>query len=122
MLEKEIEKKVCDYAKSVGFLVYKFSSPNHVGVPDRLFLSPYQHAFWIEFKKGGGQMTPVQLRECRKIRGCGFDVYLVDSVEDGKALIDEQMEIAVSKMEAYVIGKKMIDQTEQEESTGETRH
>ena len=40
MLEKDIEKAVCDYAKSKGVLTYKFSSPNHVGVPDRIFFAP----------------------------------------------------------------------------------
>jgi hypothetical protein len=32
-LEKVIEKKVCDYAKSKGFVVYKFVSVNNAGVP-----------------------------------------------------------------------------------------
>jgi len=90
MLEREIEAVVCAYAKEKGMLHYKFSSPSRIGVPDRLFLSPYQRAFWIEFKREGGKPTPAQTRECLKIRKCGFEVYLVDTVEDGKKVIDEQ--------------------------------
>jgi hypothetical protein len=37
-LEKVIEKKVCDYAKSKGFVVYKFASFNNAGVPDRIMI------------------------------------------------------------------------------------
>lgn len=122
MLEKEIEKKVCDYAKAAGLLVYKFASPNHIGVPDRMFVAPHQHVFWIEFKREGGKPTAVQERECLKLRRCGFDVYLVDSVEDGIAVIDGELETASTKIEAYLFGKKLAGVIEQVESADETRH
>lgn len=121
MLEKEIEKKVCDYAKAAGLLVYKFASPNHVGVPDRMFVAPHQHVFWIEFKREGGKPTPVQIRECGKLRHCGFDVYLVDSVEDGIAVIDGELEVASMKIEAYLMGKKLTGIVEQANAEGQTR-
>jgi len=94
MLEREIEAAVCTYAKKKGFLVYKFASPNRAGVPDRMFVAPHQRAFWIEFKRDGGYLTPLQERECNKLADCGFEVYVVDSVERGKSIIDEQVEIA----------------------------
>lgn len=122
MLEKDIEKAVCEYAKSRKIEAYKFSSPNRAGVPDRMFLAPFQHAFWIEFKKPGGKPTPLQVRECERIRYMGFDVYLVDSVEEGKAVIDGELEVATAKIQAYLMGKAIIDEREQSESTGETRH
>ena len=40
LLEKQIERSVCDYAKSIGFLVYKFTSPERAAVPDRMFITP----------------------------------------------------------------------------------
>ena len=40
MLEKDIEKKVCDYAKSKNVLAYKFTSPARAAVPDRMFVTP----------------------------------------------------------------------------------
>lgn len=118
MLEREIEKQVCDYAKSHQIEVYKFSSPNRAGVPDRLFLAPYQHAFWIEFKSTDGTPTQLQIRECDHIRRFGFDVYLVNSVEEGKAVIDAELEIILMKIQAFLLCKGM--DTKQDD--GETRH
>lgn len=102
MLEREIEAAVCKYAKDKGFLVYKFSSPNHAGVPDRMFIAPHQRAFWIEFKREGGKLTPLQERECDKIANCNFEVYTCDSVEQGKAIVDEQASIAAMVFSAYL--------------------
>ena len=122
MLEKDIEKKVCDYAKQVGFLVYKFSSPNHVGVPDRMFVGPYQHVFWIEFKAKGKQPTPVQEREARKLSDCGFEVFLVDDVEYGKEIVHEQYEISKIKTQGFIAAMLHADEMEQQEQSKETRH
>ena len=33
MLERDIEKRVKEYARSKGWLAYKFTSPGHIGVP-----------------------------------------------------------------------------------------
>ncbi len=102
MLERDIEQRVCAYAKSKGFLVYKFSSPNHAGVPDRMFVAPHQRVFWIEFKREGCKLTPLQTRECDKLANCGFEVYMVDSVEQGKSIIDEQAHIAGMAFSAFL--------------------
>jgi hypothetical protein len=117
MLEREIEKKVCDYAKEKGFLVYKFSSPNHVGVPDRLFVAPHQQAFWIEFKREGGKPTAMQEREMRRLRHCGFDVYLVDSVEHGMMVIDKHKEMSDFSVQMFVMVQQSIAKQEQSEAT-----
>lgn len=88
MLEKEIESKVCEYAKVRGFLVYKFTSPNRRSVPDRMFVHPAGHVFFIEFKREGAKPTVPQEREHVRLRGHNVDVYLVDNAERGKTLID----------------------------------
>lgn len=88
MLEKDIEKKVCDYAKEMGFLVYKFSSPGHAAVPDRLFVMPGGRVFFIEFKAPGKKATTPQSREHARLIGQGADCYVVDGVDYGKRLID----------------------------------
>ena len=116
MLEKQIEAAVCKYAKEKGFLTYKFSSPNHVGVPDRLFVAPYRQAFWIEFKREGGKATAMQEREAQRLRDCGFEVYLVDSVEDGKTVIDKHKVLADFSVEV-VVGMLNIKESDQEHAT-----
>ena len=88
MLEAKIEAAVCDYAKTKGFLVYKFTSPNRAAVPDRMFVQSDGAVFFIEFKATGKKPTPAQGREHTRLRGHNVDVYVVDSIESGKLLID----------------------------------
>jgi Holliday junction resolvase len=87
MLESAIESAVCKYAKSKGWLVYKFVSPNNRGVPDRIMLRNGVILF-IEFKATGKQPTTLQQYIIKRIRGEKFKVYVIDSVEIGKKTLD----------------------------------
>lgn len=91
MLEKDIEKKVCDYAKGKGLLVYKFTSPNRAAVPDRLFIVPGGKVFFCEFKRTGQKPTPPQLREHVRISAQGCHVHVIDNVEAGIAMVDYEI-------------------------------
>jgi hypothetical protein len=86
-LEKDIEKRVCDYAKSLGMLVYKFTSPSRRSVPDRMFITKAGVVFFVEFKRKGEKPTVAQEVEIGKIRATGTRVFVVDDVEIGKDLI-----------------------------------
>ena len=88
LCEAQIERAVCEYAKSKGILVYKFSSPAHVSVPDRMFLRDGEVIF-IEFKAPGNKATATQLREHDRLRNQEFEVHVIDDIENGKELIDE---------------------------------
>ncbi len=88
MLEKQIEVKVCDYAKSKGVLVYKFTSPARAAVPDRMFVRPDGVIFFIEFKRGGQKPTEAQEREHHRLLGHKVNVFIVDNVDSGKMVID----------------------------------
>jgi hypothetical protein len=88
LLEKQIECSVCDYAKSIGFLVYKFTSPERAAVPDRLFITPKGVVFFVEFKREGAKVTPPQDREHERLRAQGVTVFVVDSVEKGRTAVD----------------------------------
>jgi len=87
-LEKDIEKKVCNYAKQLGCLVYKFTSPARRSVPDRLFIMPGGRCFMVEFKRKGCKPTPAQEIEIEKIRQQGTTVLVIDNVTDGKVAIE----------------------------------
>jgi len=52
MLEKDIEQTVVDWAKTNGFLALKVTFTEN-GYPDRLFISPFGHTIFIEFKRPG---------------------------------------------------------------------
>lgn len=88
MLEKKTEEKVCEYARSKGFLAYKFTSPNRMAVPDRLFVTPAGVHFFIEFKREGQKPTAAQAREHEKLRANQAAVFVVDNVDYGKFVID----------------------------------
>ncbi len=88
MLEKQIEKAVCDYAKTKDMLVYKFSSPGHASVPDRIFILPNGHMFMIEFKSTKGRVTAAQQREHDRLIAQCVPIYVVNDIELGKAIID----------------------------------
>ena len=88
MLEKQIEDKVCDYAKHQGLLVYKFTSPARAAVPDRLFVLPNGRMFFCEFKREGQKPTPAQYREHEKLRQQMVNVFVIDNVAEGKLMVD----------------------------------
>lgn len=88
MLEREIEKRVKEYARTKGWLAYKFTSPGHIGVPDGLFISPKGVVLFMEFKQLGKKATAIQERELLRINDHGVVAVLVDSVEMGKGVID----------------------------------
>lgn len=88
-LEKNIEKRVCTFAQSLGILCYKFVSPARAHVPDRVFVLPGGRVFWIEFKRKGKHPTPAQRVEIGKLQKQGATVYVIDNVEDGKRAVEE---------------------------------
>lgn len=87
-LESAIEKKVCDYAKSLGCLVYKFTSPSRRSVPDRLFIGPKGQVWFIEFKRRGEKPTEAQAVEINKIQVNKVRIYVVDTVESGRSVVN----------------------------------
>ena len=90
-LEKDIEKRVKDYAREKGMLAYKFTSPMRAAVPDDLLICPTGRVVFVEFKRKGKVPTPAQLREHERLRGHKVAVYVIDDIEQGKRLIDALM-------------------------------
>ena len=88
MLEKVIEKKVKDYARSKGLLAYKFTSPSRAAVPDDLFITPDGAMFFCEFKAEGKKPTTAQAREHQRLREQKVNVFVIDNVDEGKIMID----------------------------------
>lgn len=87
MRESTIETKVCSYARSKGWLTYKFVSPSNRGVPDRIWLKSGKAVF-VEFKATGKEPTKLQVKVMKRIQEQDFEVYVVDNVEQGIDLVD----------------------------------
>ena len=87
MREGKIEITVCAYAALLGWLVYKFTSPGHRGVPDHIFMKNGKLIF-IEFKSTQGKLTPMQRIRISEIEHAGFSVHIINDIELGKAVFD----------------------------------
>ena len=91
MLEKQIEAKVCDYAKTKGVIAYKFTSPARAAVPDRLFVLPSGKMFFCEFKRTGAKPTEAQNREHQRLRQHNVNVFVIDTIPEGELMIDTML-------------------------------
>ena len=102
VLEKDIEKKIVAYAKSRGCKAYKFTSPAHRAVPDRIIITPHGVTGYLEVKRPGGKPTPLQLREIASLieQNCFAEWH--DSVEGGKAFVDYLMDYRVTLPTSFV--------------------
>ena len=89
MLEKEIEKRVKEYARSKGWLAYKWVSPGHSFVPDGILISPSGKVVFVEFKQEGKKPSAGQEREHQRLRQNKVLVYVIDTVAKGQEMVDE---------------------------------
>jgi hypothetical protein len=60
MLEKQIEAYFVKRVKELGGIAYKFTSPAHRGVADRVACLPNGSTWFVELKTEGGRMSPLQ--------------------------------------------------------------
>ena len=91
MLERDVERIVCDYLKLKGGIHYKWTSPNHAGVCDRIWVCDGAVRF-VEFKQKGKTPTSLQTRHHQHLSSNGGVVYVIDSIELGKEIIDYESE------------------------------
>lgn len=85
MLEKTVEAALVKRVKELNGIAYKWTSPGRTGVPDRIVMIPGGKIIFVELKSPTGKLTPRQEREHETIRGLGFDVIVINSVEAARA-------------------------------------
>lgn len=81
MLEKTIEKKLCQRIKALGGECEKFTSPGRRSVPDRLVTLPGGIIVFVELKAPGKKPTDNQSRDHERRRALGCTVLVIDSLE-----------------------------------------
>lgn len=86
--ESSIESRICAHARATGWISYKFASPAHRGVPDRIFISPLGVVVFAEIKRRGKKPTPLQERELARIKAQGAHAYCFDNAGDGIHALD----------------------------------
>jgi len=88
--ESDVEAAVIRGARNRGGIAYKFVSPGHSGVPDRLQLLPInnpvhraivaEYVRFVECKAPGKKLRPDQRNETEYLRSLGYCVVVVDSL------------------------------------------
>jgi hypothetical protein len=82
-LEKHVEKGVVKWAREHGWLAWKLWTFNQVGLPDRLFIHRWPTVVFMEFKRPGGRMGPLQDRIRIELVARGFLCYTVFTEQNG---------------------------------------
>jgi hypothetical protein len=88
ILERDLEAKVVRYAHDLGLLAYKFTSPAHRGVPDRLIVGRGRVLF-LELKRKGCVPTALQARELERINQRGVAAGWADDFETAQRMIND---------------------------------
>ena len=60
MKESTIEKHLVVQVKALGGMAYKFTSPAHRGVADRVVCLPDGQTWFVELKAPGGRLSELQ--------------------------------------------------------------
>jgi len=89
MREKTIEKYLTKAVNDFGGMSLKFISPGFDGVPDRLVLLPKGVIAFVETKRPGEKLRPLQVKRKSQLEALGFLVYCIDSVEKIGGILDE---------------------------------
>lgn len=90
--EKDLEAKVIRYAKAKGCLIYKFSSPSHRGVCDRIIVIPGGMVWFLELKRQGEKPTPLQKKFLADIQKQGGFSGWTDDFNFFKSALDIYIE------------------------------
>ena len=89
MLEKEIENKLVVETKNRRGIALKFISPSFAGMPDRIVLLPKGKIAFIELKRKGEEPRALQVSRHKMLRKLGFKVYVLDSKNQIKEILNE---------------------------------
>lgn len=79
MKESKIEADCRKMVENYGGRMPKWVSPGNRGVPDRLVLLPGGYAAYVEFKKPGGKIDPLQVEWVTWMKSRGHRVFIVES-------------------------------------------
>ena len=87
MREKEIEHHLVMETRRAGGMALKFVSPSFSGMPDRLVLLGDGKMGFVEVKAPGQKPRPLQLRRHAMLRSLGYQIFVLDAMEDIPAVL-----------------------------------
>lgn len=81
MKESTIERKFVRACRERGAMSYKFVSPSHRGVPDRIVVTADGRIVFVELKTPRGSLSGLQKYEIARLRDRGVAVWVVFGAE-----------------------------------------
>lgn len=81
-LESDIERYFVTRLTAQKCMVFKFVSPGHAGVPDRLVIAPSGRIYFVELKRPTGKLRKLQEYTRKKLQKQNCDVRVVMSKKD----------------------------------------
>lgn len=87
MLESEIEQRCVKIAKDHNCILLKIQKAT--GYPDRLLLSPKGKMMFMELKRPGGTLRPLQQHILLKLQHMGYPAQMIDSVDQFKLCLQD---------------------------------
>ena len=88
LLERDIERYLVRRAIEHGGKAYKWVSPGHVGVADRIVLLPGGVVWFVELKTVKGRLSPWQKVFAAEMRRMGMNYIVIRS----KGEVDELLQ------------------------------
>ena len=89
MSENEIEAKMRKTFKVHKVLFVKFISPSMTGVPDRIVITPNGRIIFVELKRDGGVISPMQKYVHRLLRRYHVEVRVVIGFREAMQFVEE---------------------------------
>jgi hypothetical protein len=86
-MEKDIERHLVKRVKEICGVAYKFVSPAHRGVADRVVCLPDGQTWFVELKTAGGRLSPLQKVFADEMAKLGQNYICLWSKEDVDAWI-----------------------------------
>ena len=86
--EKYLEKKLTEGLHALGVWCEKYTNPFKTGYPDRICIEKTGKVSWVEVKTPGEKLRPLQEERKRELEGYGCPVYVVDSEETLRSVLE----------------------------------
>ena len=86
--ESDLEREARTFVTRQGGLFLKLQGT--AGWPDRLVLLPNGCSFFVEFKRIGGQLSPLQRHYLQELKLLGYEAFEVDNIHLFKRLVNER--------------------------------
>ncbi len=87
LLERDIERYLVRRTVEHGGKAYKWVSPGHIGVADRIVLLPGGVVWFVEIKTATGRLSPWQKVFAAEMRRMGMNYIVIRSKEEVDAWI-----------------------------------